>query len=105
MNSGFILNRIAPEMNPKSETNPPIPARHHAIISPQKPIKKQTPVAIPRMPGGSGADLLPSRKKLMKAKRQTTSQIVPTTRAAIRIGLTGVFFDETFWGSFMVLMD
>lgn len=86
--SGFILNRIAAKMNPKSETNPPKPARHQAIISPQNAIRKHTTVAIPNNSGDLGAGLLPSRKKLINPKRQITNQIVPTTRAAKRIVLT-----------------
>jgi len=88
-------------MNPTSDINPPIPDSHHATIRPQNPIRKETIVAIPKISGGLGADLLPSRKKLINPNRQTTNHIAPTTRAAKRIVLMGVFFRETFLISVM----
>jgi hypothetical protein len=87
-------------MNPKSDINPPIPARHQAIISPQNAITKQTIVAIPNISGGLEAEPvffgLPSKKKLINPKKQITSQIVPITRAASRMVFNEALFCEIF---------
>jgi hypothetical protein len=105
MKFGFNLKRTPAIMNPKSEINPPRPARHHAIISPQNATRKQTTVAIPRMSGGLGAVAVclwvPSKKKLINPKRQITNHIVPTTRAATRILFEEVFLFEILVISFM----
>ncbi len=52
INLGEIIERTSTMMNPKSEISPPIPALHHAMISPVNAIRRQATIGINKMSSG-----------------------------------------------------